>query len=61
MKFKLGQIVDYAYFKRELISTALKKFFGDDVPGQEEPMYEEINALFNEWLIFDFKLPCPVK
>ncbi len=57
MNFKLGQVVNYAYLQEELIPQALKEFFGDDIPGQEEPMYEEINALFNEWLIFDFKLP----
>ncbi|MBU1110507.1 hypothetical protein KKB83_02730 [Patescibacteria group bacterium] len=57
MKFKLGQVVNYAYSqKKELIPKALKKFFGDDIPGQEKLMCEEINGLFNEWLIFDFKL-----
>jgi len=57
MKFKFSQVVNYAYFKENLIPQALKEFFGNDVPGQEEPMYEEINTLFNEWLVFDFKLP----
>lgn len=57
MKFKFARIVNYAYSKQELVRQALKEFFGDNIPGQEEPMYEEINALFNEWLIFGFKLP----
>lgn len=58
MKFKLGQIVSYAYSQKQaLIPQALKKFFGKKIPCQGEEMYEEINALFNEWLIFDFQLP----
>jgi len=57
MKIKLGQIINYAYTSKEkLILEALKKFFGDDPLIQEKLSDKTINGLFNEWLIFDFKL-----
>lgn len=57
LKFNFGWIIEYAYSEDERAYEALKEFFGDDLPGREDLMDEQVNALFNEWLIFDFKLP----
>ena len=49
MRFKFGQVVDYAYRHHDWIGTAVKEFFPDGM------FKEEFIGLFNEWLIFDFK------
>lgn len=54
LNFKLGKIVNYAHQKVEITSPKVKKFFGknsiEDLLGNET-----VRALFNEWLIFDYR------
>lgn len=57
LKIKLGKIVNYAYQKSEdVIRKAMAEFFGKTEIYPEMENFESIQGLFNEWLIFEFKL-----
>lgn len=55
LKFKLGKVIKYAYQDERRIEEALKLFFEGKVIYPEMENYENIEGLFNEWLIFEFK------
>lgn len=57
MNFKLGKIVSYIKKSGVDFKTAAEDFFGNNEIYPEMPAFENISALFNEWLIFDYKLP----
>jgi len=57
LNIKTSKIIEYAFSKEEIVLQALKEFFGNDIPGPEQPIHQEISGLFNEWLIYDYKLP----
>lgn len=56
LKVKLSKIVAYANRDINIVSKAVAEFFKETeiFPAMEN--FEKILALFNEWLIFDFKL-----
>ncbi len=56
LKVKLGQVVEYASHNETFMQRAVKEFFGKTVIDLREDNIEIISGLFNEWLIFDFKI-----
>ena len=57
LNFKLGRIVSYVGKSGADIEKAANEFFtGIDIQ-KDMPNIGEISSLFNEWLIFDYKLP----
>ncbi|MBU1322672.1 hypothetical protein KKE48_00855 [Patescibacteria group bacterium] len=57
MNFKLGKVVAYVGRSGADIQKAAREFFGKNKIYPNMPAFENIASLFNEWLIFDFKLP----
>lgn len=57
LKVKISKIINYAGRNEEIIQLALKEFFDDRQVDLPETFKEQINSLFNEWLIYDFKPP----
>ncbi|MBU0978727.1 hypothetical protein KKF92_02765 [Patescibacteria group bacterium] len=56
MKFKLRKVVRYAYSLQDLAKKAGDEFFENiNLHDFNESVQDEINAFFNEWLIFEFK------
>lgn len=60
LKVKLSKIIDYAAKDEKVYRKAWDDFFKDleIYPGMEG--FDEVIALFNEWLVFDFKFPSGV-
>jgi hypothetical protein len=57
LNIRLGRIVDYAGRNEAIMEIAVKEFFDGgnlELPAEYK---DQISQLFNEWLIFDFKLP----
>lgn len=54
LNFRLGKIVSYAHQKADLAPQVVKKFFGKR-SSEELLENETVSALFNEWLIFDYR------
>lgn len=54
LNFKLREVVRYAHQYEDIRTSAVKQFFGKNSPDKllED---ETIGALFNEWVIFDFR------
>lgn len=52
MRFPFHLIINYAHTKPEEINNAFREFFGS-TPSKGVP--EEIQGLFGEWLIFEFR------
>lgn len=57
LKIKLSQIVKFVASHEEAFSQAWKEFAGEEELDEETENFKKILPLFNEWLIFDFKLP----
>lgn len=56
LKVQLRKIIDYVSANERVMDKAFLDFFGD-LPTSLPPKYKEmIFSLFNEWLIYDFKL-----
>lgn len=56
LKIRMGKIVEYASRRPELMARAIKEFFGDKKIDSAGEYLEDKSSLFNEWLIFDFRL-----
>lgn len=56
LKVRLGKVIAYANRDQHLMRRAMAEFFGDRYIDQGSPNFEQISSLFNEWLIFDFKV-----
>lgn len=56
MNFKLGSVVSYIKRSGANIEKAAGEFFGENEIYPGMPAFENISTLFNEWLIFDYKL-----
>ncbi|KKT84787.1 MAG: hypothetical protein UW84_C0049G0010, partial [Candidatus Collierbacteria bacterium GW2011_GWA2_44_99] len=56
LKIRLGKVVIYANRDQRLMKRAVAEFFGERHVDQSSPNFEQISSLFNEWLIFDFKV-----
>lgn len=56
LKVRLRDVVTYAGQRPDLINLAVKKFFDNNEIDPNGEYFDEITALFNEWLIFDFEL-----
>lgn len=57
MNFKLGKVVNYVGRCGINIKEAAKEFFGKKEINPGISAFDNIASLFNEWLIFDYKLP----
>lgn len=57
MNFKLSKVVAYVDRSGVNIRKAAREFFGKNKIYLDMPDFDNIASLFNEWLIFDFKLP----
>lgn len=57
LKIKLSQVTKFTASNREVFSRAWKEFAGGEELNEGTENFEKIVPLFNEWVIFDFKLP----
>lgn len=57
LNFKLRHVVAYIPKSGIDLEKAVREFFGEHELTPEIINQKEINSLFNEWLIFDYKLP----
>ena len=57
MNFKLGNVVSYIGKSGLDIEKAAKEFFKNTEINPDMPGFVNISALFNEWLVYDCKLP----
>ena len=57
LNIRLGKIVDYAAKNEAAMEVAVKEFFDGGNIKLPLKYKDQISQLFNEWLIFDFKLP----
>lgn len=56
MNFKLGKVISYIGRSGVNLEKAAEEFFGKNEIYPGMPDFEQISSLFNEWLIFDYKL-----
>lgn len=56
LNFRLGKIVSYIGKSGADVEKAANDFFNGVEVGPDLPNIEQISSLFNEWLIFDYKL-----
>lgn len=56
LNFRIGKIVAYIEQAGIDLEKAAKEFFGDYEIYPDMPGFEQISSLFNEWLVFDYKL-----
>lgn len=56
LKIRLRNVIDYANRDHFLMRKAVDEFFGKKIPDPNHESFDEISSLFNEWLIFDFRL-----
>ncbi len=56
LKIRLSKIIAYAYRNPNLMKRAVSEFFDDKYIDQNSPDFAQITLLFNEWLIFDFRI-----
>lgn len=56
LKVRLSKVVGYADRDPHLMRRAVDEFFGKKIPDPDHEYFEEMSSLFNEWLIFDFKI-----
>jgi len=57
LNFKLGKILAYAVRSGANFEKASREFFAGLNPYPGMPNEKEISPLFNEWFIFDYRLP----
>lgn len=57
MNFKLGKVVSYIERSGVNIEKVAGEFFGKNEIYPGMPAFENVSSFFNEWLIFDYKLP----
>ena len=57
LKFQLRHVVAYATRNKQILQTAGEDFFGKTVLDTKNTEIDLVTGLFNEWLIFDFRLP----
>jgi hypothetical protein len=57
LQVKLNKVVMYATQHESMMRKAVEEFFGITPIDQHMENIEAISGLFNEWLIFDFKMP----
>lgn len=55
LKVRLGNVIKYANLHPHIFEDAVKQFFGE-IPGPHMEGFDRISGLFNEWLVFDYKL-----
>lgn len=57
LKVRLGKIVEYANKHDLVMQRAVVEFFGGTPDVSQLTNIDTISGLFNEWSIFDFKIP----
>lgn len=57
LKVKLSKVIRYATQHESMMRKAVEEFFGKTPIDPHMENIESISGLFNEWLIFDFKMP----
>ncbi len=57
LQIRLSKIVRYATQHESIMRKAVEEFFGKTAIDPHMENIEAISGLFNEWLIFDFKMP----
>ena len=57
LQVKLSKVIRYATQHEFMVRKAIVEFFGITPIDQHMENIEAISGLFNEWLIFDFKMP----
>ncbi len=57
LQIKLSKVVRYATQHDSMMRKAVEEFFGKTPIDPHMENIEAISGLFNEWLIFDFKVP----
>src|SRR3989344_4169111 len=57
LNVKLGKVIAYTYQNQWFVGNAAKEFFGNNMTkiNPSIDFFENINCLFNEWMIFDYK------
>jgi len=56
LRVKLGNVIRYANHFESIVDGAFEKFFGEVPTASNIKNLERALPLFNEWLIFDYKL-----
>lgn len=56
LRVKLGNVIRYANIFEPIVDGAFEEFFGEIPTASNVKNLERVLPLFNEWLIFDFKL-----
>lgn len=57
LNIKLGKIIDYAVKNEKIMEVAVPEFFDSGKSNYSIENEGQVCQLFNEWLIFNFKLP----
>jgi hypothetical protein len=57
LQVKLSKVIRYATQHESMMLKAVEEFFGKTPIDPHMENIESISGLFNEWLIFDFKMP----
>lgn len=57
LQVKLSKVIRYATQHESMMRKAVEEFFGKTPIDPHMENIESISGLFNEWLIFDFKMP----
>ena len=57
LQVKLSKVIRYATQHEPMMLKAVEEFFGKTPIDPHMENIEAISGLFNEWLIFDFKMP----
>ncbi len=57
LQVRLSKIIEYASQDESIMRKAVEEFFGKTQIDPHVDNIEAVSGLFNEWLIFDFKVP----
>lgn len=57
LQVRLSKIIGYANQHESIMRKAVEEFFGKTATDPHMENIESVSGLFNEWLIFDFKMP----
>lgn len=57
LQVKLSRVIKYATQHESMMQKAVEEFFSKTPIDSHRENIEAISGLFNEWLIFDFKIP----
>src|SRR3989344_1492906 len=56
LKFKLRKVTNIVARNNKLMNRAYREFFENTQISPEMENFEETNALFNEWIMFEFQI-----